>query len=134
MRLTTALKISMVAAIGSGYIIAAPIYAVKRNLEGKPREKLAREEHLRRRLQPGSRFQKVIYDELSSFRDVGGKHSLLDLCDSSDCGLIKNPTTLTHSHRSGDEDRPQNDFHEKDSYEMPSWVRMSSGDEINKAE
>jgi hypothetical protein len=75
------------AATVSAYIIAAPVYAVKRNIDAKPRAMRAREEQLRRRLQSRSRTQKVLDRGIFDLDDYRDEHGVLDLCEVSNCEI-----------------------------------------------
>lgn len=109
----------------STYIIAAPVYAVKRNIDAKPRAMRAREEQLRKRLQSRSRIQKALDHGVFDLDDYRDKHGVLDLCEVSNCDIT---SEVMHDEAAEDADVDIFDgSHITDpESSMPLWVWTSS--------
>jgi hypothetical protein len=79
--LSCAIGISII----SAHIITAPVYAVKRNIDSKPRAMRAREEQLRKRFERRSRSQKVLSHEIFNLDDYRSQTIPKD-CGARGCG------------------------------------------------
>lgn len=117
MKLSTLLLYAGSTSIISAHIIAAPVHAVKRNIESKPRAMRAREEQLRRRLERRSRSQKVLGHEASS---------LLDYDSLEGCGIrgCEGPVNNDQSRRLLDNQPDEDDWRLTDpGFKLPVMVR-----------
>jgi hypothetical protein len=114
----------------SAYVITAPVYAVRRNVDGGSRAIRAREDQLRRRLLSRSRSQKTFHDEeviLEKYREGEGG---LDICEASTCDLTDGMVVaerLSSLWDDENDDDEEEKLHSTDSsFPMPAWVSISS--------
>lgn len=127
MKISSLLLVAASMSLASAYMIAAPVYAVKRNIDGKPRAMRAREELLRRRLMGRSQLQKAIQDTADVFSDFREENTRLDLCEVSDCELrdwTKGNGFQDDSNDDWDVDGDEDLYFTGPSLSLPSWVRV----------